>query len=185
MPQARVRPAEMRLSPLRDGREQAKSTGPVDGLQAAVGAELVVQVSHMRPDRVHRHIKLAGDLRRGKAGLQEAQDAGLGLADRVGQVLGRARGWRRSLWQARGWRRLIGRAHGWGSWRPPAGRPGRARTTRSRRPARSWSSRPMSRSAPDDLRCSRPGRPRRPSATGNRRRSPRPAGSSCRKRPRS
>ena len=73
---------------MRDGREQAKSTGPVDGLQAAVGAELVVQVPHVRPDRVHRHIKLTGDLRRGKAGLQEAQDAGLGLAERLGQVLG-------------------------------------------------------------------------------------------------
>jgi hypothetical protein len=73
---------------LRDGREQAKSTGPVDGLQAAVGAELVVQVPHVRPDRVHRHIELAGDLRRGKAGLQEAQDAGLGLAERLGQARG-------------------------------------------------------------------------------------------------
>jgi len=72
---------------LRDGREQTKRTGPVEGLQAAVGAELVVQVPHVRPDRVHRHIKLAGDLRRGKAGLQEAQDAGLGLAERFGQLL--------------------------------------------------------------------------------------------------
>ena len=80
---------------MRDGREQSKSTGPVDGLHAAVGAELVVQVPHVRPDRVHRHVKLAGDLRRGKAGLQEAQDAGLGLADRLGQVLWWARGWRR------------------------------------------------------------------------------------------
>jgi hypothetical protein len=48
---------------LRDGPEQATSTGPVDGLQAVVGAELVVQGPHVRPDRVHRHIKLAGDLR--------------------------------------------------------------------------------------------------------------------------
>jgi hypothetical protein len=72
---------------LRHGPEQAKSTGPVDGLQAAVGAELVVQVPHVRPDRVHRHIELAGDLRGGKAGLQEAQDAGLGLAKRLGHVL--------------------------------------------------------------------------------------------------
>jgi hypothetical protein len=76
--------------PLRDGREQAKSTGPVDGLQAAVGSEPVVQVPHVRPDRVHRHIKLAGDLRRGKAGLQEAQDAGLGLAERLRLADGRA-----------------------------------------------------------------------------------------------
>jgi nucleotide-binding universal stress UspA family protein len=35
---------------LRDGPEQAESTGPVDGLQAAVGAELVVQV----PTRLDR-----------------------------------------------------------------------------------------------------------------------------------
>jgi hypothetical protein len=34
---------------LRDG-EQAKSTGPVDGLEAAVDAELVIQVPHVRPD---------------------------------------------------------------------------------------------------------------------------------------
>jgi hypothetical protein len=80
--------------PLRGGREQAESAGPVDGLQAAVGAELVVQVPHVRPDGVHRHVELAGDLRRGKAGLQEAQDAGLGLAERLEQVLWRA--WRSS-----------------------------------------------------------------------------------------
>ena len=71
------------------GREQAKGTGPVQGLQAAVGAELVVEVPHVRPDWVHRHVELAGDLRRGKAGLQEAQDARLGLAERLGQALGR------------------------------------------------------------------------------------------------
>jgi carboxylesterase type B len=71
---------------LRDGREQAKSAGPVEGLQAAVGAELVVQVPHVRPDRVHRHVELAGDLRSGKAGRQEAQDTGLGLAERLGQL---------------------------------------------------------------------------------------------------
>jgi hypothetical protein len=80
---------------LRDGREQAKGTGPVDGLQPAVGAEFVVDVPHVRADRVHRHIKLAGDLRRGQAGLQEAQDAGLRLAERVGQLLCWARGRRR------------------------------------------------------------------------------------------
>ena len=78
---------------MRDGGEQAKSTGAVEGLQAAVGAELVVQVPHVRPDRVHRHIELAGDLWRGQAGLQEAQDAGLGLAERLGQRPGAARGW--------------------------------------------------------------------------------------------
>ena len=72
---------------MRDGGEQAKSTGPVEGLEAAVGAELVVQVPHVRPDRVHRHIKLAGDFRRGKAGLQEAEDPSLGLAERLGKVL--------------------------------------------------------------------------------------------------
>jgi len=82
---------------LRDGCEQAESTGPVDGLQAAVGAELVVHVPHVRPDRVHRHVELAGDLRRGKAGLQEAQDTGFGLAERLGQVLWRARGWYRGV----------------------------------------------------------------------------------------
>ena len=37
------------LGPSRDGREQAESAGPVDGLQAAVGAELVVQVPHVDP----------------------------------------------------------------------------------------------------------------------------------------
>jgi hypothetical protein len=89
---------------MRDGRQQAKSTGPVDGLQAAVGAELVVQVPHVRPDRVHRNVKLAGDLRCGKAGLQEAEDAGLGLAERLGQVLWWARGWCRLLWWAHRWR---------------------------------------------------------------------------------
>jgi hypothetical protein len=83
---------------LRDGREQAESAGPVESLQAAMGAELVVQVPHVRPDRVHRHIKLAGDLRRRKAGLQEAQDAGLGLAERLGQVLWPACGWCRFRW---------------------------------------------------------------------------------------
>jgi hypothetical protein len=95
---------------LRDGGEQAKSTGAVEGLQAAVGAELVVQVPHVRPDRVHRHIELAGDLRRGQAGLQEAQDAGLGLAERLGQALWPGRGGRR--WQADGgcgWRAGGGR----------------------------------------------------------------------------
>jgi hypothetical protein len=56
-----------------------------------VGAEFVVEVPHVGPNRVHRDIKLAGDLRRGKAGLQEAQDAGLGLAERLGQPLWRAR----------------------------------------------------------------------------------------------
>ena len=85
------------LSPLRGGREQAKSTGTVEGLQATVGAKLVVQVPHVRPDRVHRHVKLAGDLRRGEAGLQEAQDASLGLAERLGQLLWGARGRRRRL----------------------------------------------------------------------------------------
>jgi hypothetical protein len=32
---------------------QAKGAGPVDGFQAAVGAELVVQVPDVRPDRIH------------------------------------------------------------------------------------------------------------------------------------
>jgi hypothetical protein len=59
-----------------------------------VGAELVVQVPRVRPDRVHRHVELAGDLRRGKAGLQERQDAGLGLAERLGQVFRRPDGCR-------------------------------------------------------------------------------------------
>jgi hypothetical protein len=56
-----------------------------------VGAELVIQVPHVRPDRVDRHVELAGDLRSGKAGLQEAQDPGFGLAERLGQLLRRAR----------------------------------------------------------------------------------------------
>jgi oxalate decarboxylase/phosphoglucose isomerase-like protein (cupin superfamily) len=47
---------------LRGGREQAKSTGTVEGLQATVGAKLVVEVPHVRPDRVHRYVKLAGDV---------------------------------------------------------------------------------------------------------------------------
>src|SRR5580704_12062764 len=99
-PATGIRRQRLGSGPLRGGREQAKSTGPVEGLQAAVGSELVVQVPHVRPDRVHRHVKLAGDLRRGKAALQEAQDPGLGLAQWLGQVLSWARGWRR--------------------WRPPA-----------------------------------------------------------------
>jgi hypothetical protein len=36
-----------------------------------VGAELVVHVPHVRLDRVHRYIKLAGYPRRGKAGLHD------------------------------------------------------------------------------------------------------------------
>jgi hypothetical protein len=60
-----------------------------------VSAELVVQVPRVRPDRVHRHVQLAGDLRRGQAGLQERQDADLGLAERLGQVLRRVDGGRR------------------------------------------------------------------------------------------
>jgi hypothetical protein len=63
---------------VRGGREQAKSAGSVDGLETTVGAQLVVQVPQVRPDRVHRHVKLASDLRRREAGLQEAQNAGLG-----------------------------------------------------------------------------------------------------------
>src|SRR5580692_7148890 len=90
-PATGMRRRRLGLGPLRGGREQAESTGPVEGLQAAVGSELVVQVPHVRPDRVHRHVKLAGNLRRGKAGLQ---DAGLGLAERFEQALWRDRGWR-------------------------------------------------------------------------------------------
>jgi hypothetical protein len=66
-----------------------------------------------------------------KAGLQEARDAGLGLAERLGQVLWSARGWRHLLWWARSWRRLLWSACGWRRrlfwlargrcrWHPPA-----------------------------------------------------------------
>jgi len=41
---------------LRGGREQAKSAGSVYGLETTVGAQLVVQVAHVRPDRIHRHV---------------------------------------------------------------------------------------------------------------------------------
>jgi len=57
---------DMGHAPLRDGCEQAKSTGPVDGFHPAMGAELVIRVPPVRPDRVHRHMKLAGDLRHGR-----------------------------------------------------------------------------------------------------------------------
>jgi hypothetical protein len=44
---------------LRGGAGQAEGAGPVEGLEAAVGAELVVPVPHVSPDRVHRYVKLA------------------------------------------------------------------------------------------------------------------------------
>jgi len=50
---------------------------------AAVRAELVVQVAHVGLDRVHRKVKLIGDLRCRELGGQVAQDAGLGVAERL------------------------------------------------------------------------------------------------------
>jgi hypothetical protein len=60
-------------------------TGPLDGFVAAKGVELIVDVVHLRSDRVHRQVEVAGDLRHGQAGGQVAQDAGRGLAERFAQ----------------------------------------------------------------------------------------------------
>src|SRR6516162_11569528 len=79
-------------SDTRGGCEQAEGAGPVDGLVAAVGAELVVEVAHVRPDGVRRQVELVGDLRRGQVGGQVAQDTGLGLAERFAQS-SRLAGW--------------------------------------------------------------------------------------------
>src|SRR5262249_8382238 len=67
-------------------REQAEGAGLLDGLTAVVCAELVVQVTHVRPDGVHGQVELACDLRRGEVGGQVAQDTGLGLAERLAQA---------------------------------------------------------------------------------------------------
>jgi hypothetical protein len=52
-----------------------------------VRIELVVDVTHVRSDGVLRQIELIGDLRHGQVGGQVAQDAGLGLAERLTQAL--------------------------------------------------------------------------------------------------
>src|SRR5260370_17448199 len=63
--------------PSRGGCEQAERAGPVDGLVAAVGAELVVEVAHVRPDGVRRQVELAGDLRHGQVGAHVPPDPAL------------------------------------------------------------------------------------------------------------
>src|SRR5580692_3373315 len=63
-------------------RHQAQSAGKLDGLGAAVRAELFVYVSHVRPDGVHRQVQLPGDLRGRKVGRQVPQHAGLAVAER-------------------------------------------------------------------------------------------------------
>jgi hypothetical protein len=52
-----------------------------------VGAKLLVDVAQVRPDGVRRQVQLLGDLRHGQAGGQVAQDAGLGLAERLAHAL--------------------------------------------------------------------------------------------------
>src|SRR5215467_6118797 len=52
------------LGPWSERREQAEGAGLLDGLTAVVCAELVVQVTHVRPDGVHRQRQLTSDLRR-------------------------------------------------------------------------------------------------------------------------
>jgi hypothetical protein len=42
------------------------------GLAAAVRAELLVQVPHVRLDRAHRQFKLAGDIRGAQVGRQRS-----------------------------------------------------------------------------------------------------------------
>src|SRR5260370_25983467 len=79
-------PAAVVSGPSRGGCEQAEGAGPVDGLVAAVGAELVVKVAHVRPDGGRRQVQLAGDLRHGQVGGQVAQDAGLGPTERFAQA---------------------------------------------------------------------------------------------------
>src|SRR5260370_16262744 len=59
-------PAAVVSGPSRGGCEQAERAGPVDGLVAAVGADLAVKVAHVRPDGVRRQVELAGDLRHGQ-----------------------------------------------------------------------------------------------------------------------
>jgi hypothetical protein len=65
--------------------EQAESAGPCNGLRATVRAQLAAHVTDVRPDRVHRHRQLAGDLRSRQVGRQIAQHPGLTLAQRLSQ----------------------------------------------------------------------------------------------------
>ena len=55
----------------------------LDGLTAAVDAELGVQVAHVGGDGVHRHGQLAGDLLRRQVGRQVTQDASLAVGERL------------------------------------------------------------------------------------------------------
>ena len=56
-------PARTRLAPARGGGQQAQLAGAGDGLDAAVGVELGVDVAHVRADGVRRDEQLGGDLR--------------------------------------------------------------------------------------------------------------------------
>ena len=53
----------------------------LDGLAAAVDAELGVQMVHVGADGVHREAQLSGDLGSGEVGRQVAQDAGLAVGE--------------------------------------------------------------------------------------------------------
>ena len=55
----------------------------LDGLTAAVDAELGVQVAHVGGDGVHRQGQLAGDLLRRQVGGQVTQDASLAVGERL------------------------------------------------------------------------------------------------------
>ncbi len=70
------------------GGEQAEGAGPLDGLAAAVRVQLVVDVAHVRPDGVHRHRQLPGDLLHGQAGRQVPQHADLAAFVLAGVQLG-------------------------------------------------------------------------------------------------
>src|SRR5260370_33327065 len=52
-------PAAVVSGPSRGGCEQAEGAGPVDGLVAAVGAELVVKAAHVPPGGVRPHVPRA------------------------------------------------------------------------------------------------------------------------------
>jgi YVTN family beta-propeller protein len=81
-----------RLAPARGRGEQPEGAGPFDGLGAAAGAELGVQMALVRLDRVHRQVQLAGDLPRGQIGRQVVQYPALA----VGQGLAVALRWGRA-----------------------------------------------------------------------------------------
>jgi hypothetical protein len=57
--------------------------GSGDGLGPAVGAELGVQVAHLRLDGVERDVQFAGDFRPRQVGRQVAQYAQFALAQRL------------------------------------------------------------------------------------------------------